>query len=161
MLPDDRAQASVFAPKLIAGDEVILATSPPVPSSVAVGGSHAGSLGQCQLRAFSHARVEAECEAQAAALAVFVEQYDAGWSATVDGQPAPLLRVNLVMRAVPLAPGRHRIVLAFWPQGLWLGVFLSLAGLAAFAALLLLGRRAREVTRGIPEDGVGRHKPDV
>jgi hypothetical protein len=140
-MPDAQALSAVFAPKVVAGDEVILAASPAPPPTVTPGEPNSGSLGQCQLRAFSHARVEAECEAHSAALAVFLEQYDEGWSATVDGQRTPVLRANLVMRAVPLAKGRHRIVLRFSPAGLALGVCLSIAGIVAFIAFVLLGRR--------------------
>jgi len=46
-------------------------------------------------------------------LAAFVEQYDPGWSALVDGKAAPLLRANLLMRAVPLPAGSHRIELQY------------------------------------------------
>lgn len=52
-----------------------------------------------------------------------------GWSASVDGSPAPLYRANGRHRAVPLAPGRHRVELRYRPPGR--GVGLALVALAA------------------------------
>jgi hypothetical protein len=148
-MPDPQARAAVLKPSVIAGDEVILAPGPAVPSAAAhehmklsdSGSSETDSPGQCRLLAYANTRIEAECNARTSALAVFVEQYDEGWSATLDGQPAQLLRANLVMRAVPVAPGNHRVVLRFSPAGLGLGVSLSMVGLLTFATLLAIGRR--------------------
>jgi hypothetical protein len=147
LLPDSAAKMAVFDPDVVAGRHVVLATTPAAPSTVAIAEPDATSPGDCRLTAFAHARVEAACEASSAALAVFVEQYDRGWSATVDGQPAPVLRANLAMRAVPLAPGRHQVVLTFSPPGLRTGIILSLAALVAWLALLL-GLFVRPTTAG-------------
>jgi hypothetical protein len=139
ILPDAVAKSAVFAPEIVSGKRVVLAPSPPVPASVLVGSS-AESAGQCRLSGFANTRVEADCESSAAALAVFLEQYAEGWSASVDGQATPLLRANLAMRAVPLAPGKHHIVLEYSTPGLRLGWVVSLAALVILAALLWVGR---------------------
>ena len=47
---------------------------------------------------------------------VFSEVYYPGWTATVDGQPVELGRVNYLLRAVNVAPGKHKIELAFHPK---------------------------------------------
>jgi hypothetical protein len=138
--PDGEALTAIFDPQVVAGKHAVLASTPAAPPTLAMGEASAGALGQCQLRVFRHAQVEADCEVLRPGLAVFLEQYDEGWSATVDGQRAPLLRANLVMRAVPLERGRHRVVLRFSPLGLPLGVALSGLGLIAFAVFLVLGR---------------------
>lgn len=140
-MPDTEARVAVFGPKVLAGDEAILAASPAAPSNLVATSTDTRPPGQCHLRSFAHAHIEAECDAQTSALAVFVEQYDAGWSATVDERPARLLRANLVMRAVPIPEGHHRVVLKFSPTGLGLGVALSLAGVLTLAIFILLGRR--------------------
>jgi len=47
---------------------------------------------------------------------VFSEIYYPGWTATVDGQPAELGRVNYILRALNVKPGRHDVVLTFKPK---------------------------------------------
>ena len=47
---------------------------------------------------------------------VFSEVYYPGWTATVDGQPAELGRVNYILRALNVKPGKHEVVLTFKPK---------------------------------------------
>ena len=49
---------------------------------------------------------------------VFSEIYYPGWTATVDGKPATLGRVNYVLRALNLQPGEHKVVLTFKPSSI-------------------------------------------
>ena len=39
-----------------------------------------------------------------------------GWTATVDGEPVELGRVDYVLRAMQIKPGRHEVVLSFFPK---------------------------------------------
>jgi uncharacterized membrane protein YfhO len=74
---------------------------------------------------------------------VFLEQFDAGWKAWLDGQPTPILRVNLAMRGVFVRPGAHRIVLSYAPPGWRIGITLSMISLLLLAACLLANRLHR------------------
>ena len=47
---------------------------------------------------------------------VFSEIYYPGWTATVDGQPAKLGRVNYILRAMNIQPGKHQVELSFFPK---------------------------------------------
>lgn len=47
---------------------------------------------------------------------VFSEIYYPEWTATVDGQPTEVGRVNYVLRAVNVKPGKHKVVLDFHPK---------------------------------------------
>jgi hypothetical protein len=133
---DTEALSAVFQPNVVAGRSVVLAPSPAaLPTAAAVSGE--SDEGQCEWIGYANARLEARCRASSATFAVFVEQWDPGWSATVDGRPAPLLRANLVLRAVPLGPGDHRVVLSFFPSGLRLGVGISVVALVVLVVLLL------------------------
>ena len=49
---------------------------------------------------------------------VFSEVYYPGWTATIDGQPAELGRVNYILRAVSVKPGKHTVVLDFHPTSI-------------------------------------------
>lgn len=47
---------------------------------------------------------------------VFSEIYYKGWTATVDGQPVEIGRVNYVLRAINIKGGNHKVVLEFKPD---------------------------------------------
>ena len=49
---------------------------------------------------------------------VFSEVYYPGWSATIDGQPAELGRVNYILRALNVKAGKHEVVLDFHPSSI-------------------------------------------
>lgn len=60
---------------------------------------------------------------------VLADAYYPGWQATIDGQPAPLLRANYAFRAVPVPAGDHIVQMVFNPPIWWLG--LAVSGLTA------------------------------
>ena len=49
---------------------------------------------------------------------VFSEIYYPGWTATVDGKDATLGRVDYILRALKVEPGKHEVTLTFKPQSL-------------------------------------------
>ena len=49
---------------------------------------------------------------------VFAEIYYPGWTATIDGQPAELGRVNYILRALNVKAGKHTVVLDFHPTSI-------------------------------------------
>lgn len=56
-----------------------------------------------------------------------------GWTATVDGKPAPLLRANHAFRAVAVPPGDHEVRFVYFPRSAWIGALVSAAAAAAAA----------------------------
>ena len=62
-----------------------------------------------------------------------------GWTATVNGEPAPILAADFAFRAVRLPPGEHEVAFRYAAPGLRAGAIASLVGL--LAAALLLRRR--------------------
>lgn len=60
-----------------------------------------------------------------------------GWTATVDGAPAPILPADFAFRAVRLPPGVHEVAFRYAAPGLRAGALASLAGVVALAFLLL------------------------
>ena len=63
---------------------------------------------------------------------VFSEIYYPGWTATVDGKDVEVGRVNYVLRAINVKPGKHNVVLTFKPASV------KNTETAAYAAYLLL-----------------------
>ena len=49
---------------------------------------------------------------------VFSEIYYPGWTCTVDGKDVEVWRVNYVLRAIAVQPGRHEVVMEFRPQSI-------------------------------------------
>ena len=49
-------------------------------------------------------------------LLVFSEIYYPGWTATVDGEPVELGRVDYILRALQIKSGKHQVELAFFPK---------------------------------------------
>lgn len=82
-------------------------------------------------------------------LLILGEIWYPGWEARDNGRPVPILRANAVMRSVYLAPGEHRVELAYCPRSVRAGV-----AVAAVTTASLLGggaaawaRRQRSTAR--------------
>jgi len=68
-----------------------------------------------------------------------------GWEARVDGVRTPLLRLDVALRGIRVAPGSHRIELRYAPLSVTLGLIVSLLAALALAAYLAVGSaRGRE-----------------
>lgn len=67
-------------------------------------------------------------------LVFFSVPYDAGFSATVNGAPAPVERVNGGLCAVPCGAGENTIVFTYQTPGLRLSAAISLVALLVWAA---------------------------
>ena len=70
---------------------------------------------------------------------VVSQAYFPGWTATVDGRAAPVLRVDGLVQGVPVGPGRHRITLRYRAPGLLLGAAVSAATLTGLVGWWLVG----------------------
>jgi hypothetical protein len=88
-------------------------------------------------------------------LLLLADTFYPGWTATIDGAPAPIFRANFNYRAVPVPKGRHQITFSYQPRSLTIGGRLSLLGWGA-AALILFGKwqrrrfQKRPAERGLP-----------
>jgi hypothetical protein len=76
-------------------------------------------------------RVEIEAKLDAPGVVVLADSFYPGWKLTIDGQPAPIHRVNRMMRGAPVDVGRHQLVYSFDPVSFKVGRLLSMAGLVA------------------------------
>lgn len=56
-----------------------------------------------------------EVESQKGGVVVFSENYYPGWTATMDGKDVDVARVNYILRAINVAPGKHTVQLSFFP----------------------------------------------
>ncbi len=65
-----------------------------------------------------------EVQAQGAGILTLSEVYYPGWRVWVDGVEKPIVVVDGLLRAVQLSAGDHRVIFAFRPLSLYLGVTL-------------------------------------
>ncbi len=94
-------------------------------------------------------RVEYDVETRRGGVAVLSEVFYPGWSCTVDGKETAVGRVDYVLRAVRVAPGKHHVVMTYQPRSVrrteavaYCALALVLAGFL-LALVLPLVRTAR------------------
>jgi hypothetical protein len=93
-----------------------------------------------------NARVALQARLTHPGLVVLDDAWAPGWSVSVDGEPAPALQADMVMRGVIVPAGEHEVVWSYRVPGLRLGALLSGLGLIALLAwagvLVVQSRRA-------------------
>ena len=123
----------------------------------------AAAAGSAVLREVAPEDVRIAVDTSAPALVVVRNSYDAGWSATVDGQPVPLLATDYLVQGVAVPAGRHEIRLVYRDddvkRGALAGIMVWFTLLASIPAAMLLERRARRrpdgARNGVRRDGDG------
>ena len=85
--------------------------------------------------------VVVETESPGPAYLVLADTFDPGWSATVDGTPAPIHPAYVAFRAVALPPGNHTVVFRYRPAGFLAGLAVSAVGLVAVLRVWFLPSR--------------------
>jgi hypothetical protein len=128
--------SAIAAPVLAAarGDRAVLAADAPLASFPA-GTEPGGPVAAEQVRADGGV-VEATLTAPRAGVAVVLEPWFPGWTATVDGAAAPVARADFAFMAVPVPEGRHVLRLSYAPTQLGRGVALACATFATLLAIL-------------------------
>ena len=91
--------------------------------------------GTAELSSEVPTNVELNAHMREAGMLVLNDTYASGWHAEVDGQSAPICRVNGFVRGIKLGAGEHHVVFEYRPIGLQLGAALTVLTLG----LLLLG----------------------
>ena len=74
------------------------------------------TLSVVRIKSYEPNQVSYEVESDKGGVIVFSEIYYPGWTATVDGVEQELGRVDYVLRALQVKPGKHEIVLSFFPK---------------------------------------------
>ncbi|MGP8198051.1 MAG: YfhO family protein [Limisphaerales bacterium] len=69
---------------------------------------------------------------------LLLDTYFPGWSATVNGEPAPILRADYNFRAVSLPAGRSTVSFSYRPESFRIGLYLCAVGILGLAVGWLL-----------------------
>ena len=88
-------------------------------------------------------RLVLDVTAPADGILVVSDVYHPYWRATVDGHPAPVLQVDVALRGIPVASGRHDVVLTFEDPAVVRGAWASAAGLVLWLGLVAATWRRR------------------
>jgi hypothetical protein len=106
-----------------------------VLSSTPVGPPSPNFQGTSRIVELVSDRVRIEAELSAPGYVVLVDAFDPGWKVTLDGAPVPLLRANVVFRAVQAPAGRHVLQFSYRPAWLMRGLGLSLTAALGLLAI--------------------------
>ncbi len=117
---------SAFDPEKSVLVEEALPTPPPAAPGT-------NSAGEVKIASYAHKRIHLEAMADAPCLLLLNDRFDPNWKARVDGQPAPVVRCNYIMRGVHLAKGQHTVEFSYEPPVS--SFYLSLAGMLVGLAL--------------------------
>jgi hypothetical protein len=111
-----------------------------------VSSSYNGS-GTITLTEYRPNKLTYQSESAENGLAVFSEiYYPKGWTATIDGEEAPILEANYVLRALEVPAGKHEVIFKFDPASYRIGNLLTL-----IMSVLMLGVLGFGVFRSVQE----------
>ncbi len=119
----------------------VVVTEHAIPGLLTTPRRHGG--GQRPLISYRAERVVAEATVHPPLLLVLTDVYYPGWTVTVDGHPAPIDRVDYLLRGVPLTAGTHRIVFSYEPASFTAGWIISALAVIAILSALVVGIIAR------------------
>jgi len=108
----------------------------PLPGSAAFGEGHA------TIEHYEPDRVTVRTSGETGGLLVLTDRWFPSWYATVDGQPARILRADYLYRGVALPAGEHVVEFVYRPRAFLLGALGSAFGVLA-VGFLALGRGRR------------------
>lgn len=94
---------------------VLLEEEPDWGHVVGSGARTARSLGSATLARFENTQVDIDVLAPRAGMLVMNSAWHPWWRATVDGQETPVLKANVMFRAIAVPAGRHRVRMTFEP----------------------------------------------
>lgn len=155
IVDDARALRTVLSPQFDPGTTAVLDRVP----SVAPSGRRARS--SATVRDLTPDRLRVETTLAEPGVLVLSEVYYPGWRATVNGQPAEILRAQHTLRGVALAAGTHLIEMVFDPWTVKLGLAISGATVAlAIVALVVIAARSLWVANDAPPALASRSAPE-
>ncbi len=114
--------------------QVVMLDPPPAPGAAAAEPEPAASV---QIDAYEPERVRLTTHGERPGYVVLADAFDADWTTSIDGAPAPLVRANTALRAVRVESGSHEIEFLYQPRRFRLGATLSLTALCFVLAMLL------------------------
>ncbi len=133
---DEAAAAATSSPPGLFGSTVVVDGC---TSCAAIDGTGGGTA----TARFGANRVTASVRADGPSMLVVSQAHFPGWAATVNGDPADVVRIDGLVTGVPVPRGESNVVLHYEPPGLRLGVVVSVLSLLLLSTMVLRHRLAR------------------
>jgi hypothetical protein len=146
-------QLRLLGEALVPVDTVLLEGSEPSRSTACATGPRMDST---EILEFREERVRVRTSAPCRGYLVVTDAWEAGWRATVDGKPTPILRADYALRAVSVDGGTHEVVLEYDPAEVRVGLVLSGVGLVVLTGCLIRAPRRRPSSTNVGDDEPGR-----
>jgi len=141
--PNDAAALGILSdPSFDARNTVMLSADPGVALP-----DKAPDNAQAQVTSFAPEVVTIRTTSATPAILSISQVYYPGWQATIDGQPAPLLRADTALTAIPVPAGDHTVQLAYHPQSYTIGAIISVLTLLVIGVLGLAATVRRTVSK--------------
>jgi hypothetical protein len=126
-----------FDPRRTALLEVRANELPDLPGGELAPGSTA------RIVSYEPSRLLIETDAPTATVLVVSEIFYPGWEATIDGQRAPILLTDYLLRGVVLPAGHHTVEMRYVAHAARTGAYVSALTLCLIAGLAIYARRVR------------------
>ena len=132
---DAAALAAMRAPDFDPAATVVLNAGDPIAQSE--------FEGNAAIVEYTPERVVIQTETSREGVLILSDAWYPGWRAMVDGGDAPLLRADLLFRAVRLPAGQHTVMMQYEPASWKAGLWISLAALVVTAGAFAWGSRLK------------------
>ncbi len=132
---------------------VLVTGGPGAPPASGATNQNAGAV---EITSYSPKRVLLRAQPEAPCVLLLNDKHDPDWRVRVDGQPAPLLRCNYLMRGVYLSAGSHTVEFRFEPPRT--GLYTTVAALAiglGIGGVLFVTRNAPDAEERPPAGAPG------
>ena len=137
---DDQARAILADPAFDPAGTVLLPGMPGAPPAA----SDIAANRPATITTYLPERVSVTADGPGTLL--LTDAFYPGWTATVDGAPAPIQRADVMFRGVLLPAGQHQVEFSYSPRSVWVGLALSglaWAGLCAGWLFIRLRKQTR------------------
>ncbi|MBI5238256.1 MAG: YfhO family protein [Deltaproteobacteria bacterium] len=131
-------EAQTMAASLTEPDKAVLESRVPMEGS---GGPAAYAA---EIKEYSANRVLVSVTAEKDGLLILSDVHYPGWSAAVNGEDAPILRVNGLVRGVPVRKGVSEVLFLYRPASFRAGVAASFAALSLCAYIYFFAGKTKE-----------------
>jgi hypothetical protein len=119
-----------------------VADAPPHPTVADTAANAARATGRATIAHEDAQELIIDADASQDGFLLVADTYYPGWSAEIDGRPAPIYRANLMLRAVPLPRGHHTVRFVYDPPGLITGLQITMLSVSLLTLWLAVAAYA-------------------